>query len=1019
MNRLARCCVILVVFMVVGSSVQSSAGDWPQFRYDAQRSAASPEQLPAQLVLHWQRRLPTPRPAFPLENRLLFDASYEPVVLGNTMFVPSMVNDSIIALDTATGSERWRFVTDGPVRFAPVASQGKVYAVSDDGHLYCLAADSGRLIWKFRGLPADRADRKLLGNGRLISLWPARGGPVLVGAAVYFAAGLWPDDGVFLYALDAQSGRVIWKNITSNHIAQANMDHGIKQFAGLTPQGYLAVVGERLVVPCGAQLPAFLNLKTGVLGSYTMGWGGRVGLAKGSWLVAGTGKYLSHSGDLYDITRSNDEKFRSSRGRSDFKHSLYPGGFMRIAIDPANQRALGTFREPVITPDAIYYSDRQDGIVADDLTNVTVRKRADVKPTLYRRNDRYPDKWQAKFRRLWSLPSKLKVHIRAGSRLYVGGKNIVQAIDIPKPGETPQVSWQMKIVGTPQRMLAANGRLFVVTREGRILAYGSPDKLRPAAEEPPQSVAIPQDKWTAQAGKILRATRVTAGYALVLGLDQGRLVEELLRQSNLSVIAIDPDAKKVAALRKRLLRAGVYGTRAAVHTADPLSYPFPPYLAQLIVSERISELPTTPGRKLPQTLFRRLRPYGGTACLSVPAEQRSALAARLTKAKLPGASIRRVDDFVLLVRPSGLPKSADWSHSGGNAANAGASQDRFLKAPLAMLWFDGSLRWHRKIGSAVVRVSHGRVIVRAEQLYALDVYTGRRLWQTSLSMGPVSSGELVAVDDAVYVTGGTTCLVLDAASGRKLRDIRTPAGTTGNWANVRVWKSYFVGTVGKTLVCLDRKTGKTIWKYECGRAGLSTAVGGNKVFCSELTNKRRGEVAGQPGRSIRAFDLRSGRLLWQAADGSAVRYSEPLELVVTDRAVYLGQDGNRLRKGVAFSQIVGDQLVSGTTDRFAVFDLLTGNKKGKELRWNRRGCTGLRSSCHLVTTRFKGNAAYVDLKTRKITSLWNIRSGCNNNLFPADGILNIPNVTGGCECNYTPTSKAFAPLSVIANTGSR
>jgi len=83
------------------------------------------------------------------------------------------------------------------------------------------------------------------------------------------------------------------------------------------------------------------------------------------------------------------------------------------------------------------------------------------------------------------------------------------------------------------------------------------------------------------------------------------------------------------------------------------------------------------------------------------------------------------------------------------------------------------------------------------------------------------------------------------------------------------------------------------------------------------------------------------------------------------------------------------------------------------LEWFRRGCTGMRSSHHLVTTRYKANAAYLDLETRKITPLWNIRPGCNNNLFPAGGILNVPNVTGGCECNYTPTSKAFAPVAQL------
>ena len=32
-----------------------------------------------------------------------FDAGYEPVVLGKTMFLPSMITESVTALDTATG----------------------------------------------------------------------------------------------------------------------------------------------------------------------------------------------------------------------------------------------------------------------------------------------------------------------------------------------------------------------------------------------------------------------------------------------------------------------------------------------------------------------------------------------------------------------------------------------------------------------------------------------------------------------------------------------------------------------------------------------------------------------------------------------------------------------------------------------------------------------------------------------------------------------------------------------------
>ncbi|KKL11907.1 hypothetical protein LCGC14_2541080, partial [marine sediment metagenome] len=69
--------------------------------------------------------------------------------------------------------------------------------------LYALSTDDGRLLWKRRGGPDDRS---VLGNGRIISKWPARGGPVVVDQVVYFAAGIWPSEGIYLHALDAADG---------------------------------------------------------------------------------------------------------------------------------------------------------------------------------------------------------------------------------------------------------------------------------------------------------------------------------------------------------------------------------------------------------------------------------------------------------------------------------------------------------------------------------------------------------------------------------------------------------------------------------------------------------------------------------------------------------------------------------------------------------------------------------------------------------------------------------------------
>jgi glucose dehydrogenase len=163
------------------------------------------------------RQLPEPKRAWPHQwdhrGKLDFDVSYSPVVAGQRIFVPSNVTDSVTAYRIDDGAELWRFYTDGPVRLAPAVWNGSVYFVSDDGHLYCVSAETGALAWKFRGGPSDH---RLLGNERIINLWAARGGPVVKDGTIYFAAGIWPLHGVFIYALDAESGDVKWVNDTTS-----------------------------------------------------------------------------------------------------------------------------------------------------------------------------------------------------------------------------------------------------------------------------------------------------------------------------------------------------------------------------------------------------------------------------------------------------------------------------------------------------------------------------------------------------------------------------------------------------------------------------------------------------------------------------------------------------------------------------------------------------------------------------------------------------------------------------------
>jgi len=999
--------------------------DWPQFRCNVGRTAVSSRELPAELHLQWVRQLPVPAPAFPKNVRLEFDTTYEPVVLGQTMFVPSMITESVTALDTATGKERWRFFAEGPVRFAPVAWQNKVYFVSDDGYLYCLDAADGKLRWKFRGAPADRKERALLGNGRLISLWPARGGPVLHDGIVYFAAGLWPAYGIFVHAIGAESGEVVWSNTDSDHLPGANEDHGIDQFAGLAPQGYLAVVGDKLVVPCGAQLPAVLDLATGELAPYHTGWGGRDGLPKGTWFVAGCGRYLCQSGDLYDLGRPNDEKFREPKWKRDFKSQLYTAGLTRVRIDPTNHKDIGDFGQPVITEDTLY--ENNGGISALDLASIklTLFEEADLPAN--RKDDTYPDKFTGELRELWKLSSKLKVHIKAGDRLYCAGPGLVASLPITAPGALPQIEWQATLDGTPHRLLAADDRLFVVTREGRVYAYGSEKPSDLVVHKPPSAPALPTDALAAKARGILDTTQKTEGYALVLGLDSGRLVEELVRRSDLYVIAIDADADKVAALRQRLYESGFYGSRACVRTGNPLTYPLPPYMASLIVSERSGALSSDMIGPVVRTVYPKLRPYGGTACANLSEIPGGVSYDAPDDKAFAGLAIDKQNDWIVLRREGALPGAADWSHEEANAASTRASTDAFVKAPLDLLWFDASNEWFRTPGATLVRVAGGRVLVRANDLDAIDAFTGRRLWQVALPFQHAATDQMVTTSDAVYVTGGRTCLVLDPVTGNEAQRFEIPEDLPGPWLNLRCWEDYVIATSGPFLLCADRHAGRILWRNECNRAALSVAAGGGRVFCAELLNPRRGEAEGDDVKT-RAFDLRSGKVVWEIASGTDLLYSEPLDMLVTAGGIYQASSG-QLHKplpGLARSAdgklaangphplfVLGDKLLWGTVESFVVYDLESGQIEGERTEWVRRGCTTIRASTHMVTTRVRANAAYIDLKSREATSLWNIRPACSNNLFPADGVFNAPNILGGCTCNYTHTSQAYVPTCEI------
>jgi hypothetical protein len=48
-----------------------------------------------------------------------------------------------------------------------------------------------------------------------------------------------------------------------------------------------------------------------------------------------------------------------------------------------------------------------------------------------------------------------------------------------------------------------------------------------------------------------------------------------------------------------------------------------------------------------------------------------------------------------------------------------------------------------------------------------------------------------------------------------------------------------------------------------------------------------------------------------------------------------------------------------------------------------------------------------------MNSIANVRASRRNSLFPADGVLNMPDLTAGCNCSCLPVSQAFVPSSAL------
>jgi outer membrane protein assembly factor BamB len=767
--------VVLVAALSGEIACAAPGTDWPTHHYDNRRSAVSPMQLADELHLQWTHQSPhAPMPAWPEPlrefHRQPFDYAYQMVSAGGLLLYGSSADHKLYALDVESGKVRWTFFTEGPIRFSPAIYDGRVYLASDDGFLYCLRLDTGYLVWKCRVGPEDDL---VVGNDRVISRWPLRSGAMVNRGIVYVTAGMWNVDGVYIMALDAKTGEIVWQNDTANHIYLV-ATHGEEGIVNVPPQGYLLENEGTLVVPTGRGPPAGFDLATGKFLWYQVEFG--------KPHHAGSSYAFVNGGMVFTLDRKCNAGVAPLpyRNTDDEYFHGWTQGLMAWDTSTGNDRMCVADVQRAVADGATIFCVNENKLVSADFAklkevcwdlrgvtesdteqlgaNAGWMKKFGIVPAQSKLNAIFTTgktKWETK------SPGRVYDMIAAGDKLYLATRERLSAYN----RHTGEKVFENKIEGRVRGIIAAGGRLFAGTDRGTIYCFG------PEEVAPPSSSSERVRKGSIASGKLARAvlssTGIDAGRALLLGSDVA-LAAGLSKNSRLAVSCFDHERARMLATRNELDAMGLYGVAIALHHGQYADLPYTDHFANLVVAtERlgVSEL---------KELYRVLRPYGGKAYLACDSVSVAQWRSLLAEAGVPTGDIRATGG-ALIIEKGPLDGAGSWTHQCADARNSYSSGDSIVRAPLKLQWWGGP-----GPASAVNRHQYGPNPIAASGRFFMtgrhtitcgDIYNGFVYWTFHYpNIGRIGAkywgGGQITDGETVYVASGDSCLLIDAKTGR-------------------------------------------------------------------------------------------------------------------------------------------------------------------------------------------------------------------------------------------------------------
>jgi len=1075
---------LTVVVAVFGFCAVAMGADWPTYQHDFARSGISEDRIELPLHEVWRYRAAAPpQPAWPepavedvavmggriLRPRTVYDRAFHTTVSDGLVYFGSSADDRIVALDAATGAERWSYVTGGPVRLAPTVFGGRVYAGSDDGYLYCLDAKDGRLVWKYSPAP----DARLIpGNGRIISACPVRTGAVVTDGVVYFGAGLFPEEGVYLCALDAATGAEIWKTSPDpmDFIRRFTTQLADRRYA-LSPQGYLLSSLRSLYIPTGRTSPVAVDFKTGeVTGMLECpgGEGGTYALLTPDTVVSGPGTRLS----AFDA--ATQEPVATFPGRCmivDGEMSYLLSDDRIAALDRAKYRQ-NVLRQKEVRADYAKLRAQAKRLQGAE-RSAAKKKLLDLENELNALQS-FKFSWERQCDESYSM-------ILAGGVLLLGSQDKVTGLR----ASDGELVWAADVEGKVYGLAAADGRVLVSTDKGVAYCFG-PDAAAGGSEQP-EKAAPPADPAVAEeAAYIIETAGMQNGYCLELGCRKDALAGAIARASDFKVVAVCEDEQQVEEIRARLVNTGLYGTKLAAMSFSLKQLPFTDYIADVVVVSE--DAPRWPADEI----LRVLRPYGGLLFIRRKADA----AAETWAGAMQGCEIAAKDEHWLVLRRGGIEGAGEWTHQYAEPGNTACSGDALAFSRARLQWFGlpGPRpmvdRHHRAMPPLV---KNGRLFVPADnRVIAVNAYNGAPLWQLDTPdnrrlANQRDSGHMATADDLLYVRVHDECRVLDAATGEQVAAYRAPQLADGkrHWGYIAVVGDYLLGsgqrpdasytTMSKLgdfeiqwgdfkrlvtsdyLFCMNRHTGEVLWTRGGGLYihPAIAADSGRLYFIESHTRTAEHDVNGRSkldvlwnnGPTMAAVELATGEPVWEApVDFTLCQHIVYLSyardtLVVTGsgnregRAWYYlygfdAADGQALwradhpnNKGgiggdhgeqVHHPVIVGDVVYAEP----AAYGLRTGQRldpSGAAAEWameRREACGTLSAGASCLFYR-DGHPSAQDIGPEGPRTKLNhvTRPGCWINMIPAGGLILIPEASSGCSCPY-PLQASLAYLPV-------